>query len=190
MNEFPAGKIAIGLLATIIVLVVLGLTVFQETPSRSRSFPPPQKPPSEAPIVRPEAIPEKLPLTSAERAYTSTIVNQTTTVGDAYIELGNLLQNPQIGNEDWTLKVAIQLTKIQITYNKAMEMKPPDSMTNIHYKYVQGMKHYNTAIELIAQGIDKIEPELLEQATEEMYLGINFINEATQLILEFKETHK
>jgi len=143
-------------------------------------------------VAAPEEQPSQiqLPLTSAERAYATTIVSQATTVSNAFTELGKLLQNPQIGNEDWTLKMATQLAIIRTAYNKAMEIEPPDSMTHIHYKYVQAMKHYNTATELVAQGIDEMNPDLVNKATTEIQTGTQLINEVTELILEFKETHK
>ncbi|MBA7532114.1 hypothetical protein ES705_24340 [subsurface metagenome] len=129
-------------------------------------------------------------LTSAEQAYATTIATQATTVGNAFPELGKLQQNPQYGNEDWTLKMATQLAIIRTTYNEAMEMQPPDSMTHIHYKYVQGMKHYHTMTELLAEAIDQLNADLLEEATAEMNAGTQLINETTELMTEFNETHK
>lgn len=136
----------------------------------------------------PEAPPERTPLTSAEQAYATTIAEEDVTLAKAFTELGELFQNPhQIGNEDWTFKMATQLPIIQTAYNKAMEMEAPDSMTHIHYKRIQALKHYNTATELIAQGIEgKInQVASIEQAGAEMQTGGQLFNEATELALEF-----
>ena len=99
------------------------------------------------------------------------------------------MSNPLIGDDEWTLNVAVQLVTIQALYDEAIEINPPSSMTNIHYKYVQAMKHFESATQLIAQGIDELDANLINQATAEMNLGGQLIDEATELIEEFTMTH-
>ena len=143
------------------------------------------------PIPTPEPVPTEQPaLTSAERAYASAIVEQADTIGKALSELGELLQNPQIGNDEWTLQVATQIVIIRGVYDEAMELTPPTSMAEIHLKYTQALKHFNDSTYLLTQGIDELDPSLLEEATTEMEIGTQLINEATQLTLEFNETHE
>jgi len=126
----------------------------------------------------------------AAQAYFTTLTKQTATVGNALEEIGQLSQNPQFGSEDWRLKMALQLTIIRDAYKKATEIEPPNSVTNIHHKYIQGMKHFNTYTTLQAQGIDKLDSDLLKRAEKEMQSGNELIVEATELISEFTETQK
>ncbi len=100
------------------------------------------------PEAQPTQIQVPTTFTSAEQDYATTTGKQAITLNNALTELGELFQNPHYGNEDWTLKTATQLTIIQTVYNKAIELEPPDSMTHIHYKYVQALKHYNTGAEI------------------------------------------
>ena len=91
-------------------------------------------------------------------------------------------------DDEWTFDVATQLAKIRLVYNEAMAMSPPSSMTEIHSKYTQGLEHYNTMTELLAQGIDELDADLIEQATTEMYIGQDYIDEATDLMNDFTES--
>ena len=157
---------------------------------------PPRPPPPGVTYIYPEesstsSAPAPRPaLTSAEQAYITTITKQATTVADTLTKLGQLFQNPQIDNEDWLLTTALGLTIIRTAYNNAMEIEPPDSMTHLHYKYVEGMKHLNTSTELIVQGLDEMNPNLLEKASIEIETGGHLLAEAMELMLKFKETHK
>ena len=133
------------------------------------------------------SAPEKTGLTPAEQSYAATIAEQATTVGQALTQLGQLLQSPQYGTEDWIFQTANQLAIIWTACNKTMELEHPDSMAHIHYKYVQGMKHYNTMAELLARGIDESDPDLLDEAITEMETGAQLITEANKLMEEFTE---
>ena len=148
--------------------------------------PTPAPPPTPAPAPAPAPTPQP---TSSEQAYATTIVDHSTKCGKAFNKLSELMANPQIGDDEWTLAVAVQLAMIRALYEEAMEIEPPSSMANIHYKYVQAMKHYETATHLIAQGFDELDPDLLEQAVAEIETGAQLINEATKLTREFVEAH-
>lgn len=127
-------------------------------------------------------------LTPNENAYATTIADHSMRVGQALIELGDLMQNPQIGDDKWTLMVAAQIVTIRALYDEAMGINPPSSMTHIHYKYVQAMKHFESSTHLLTQGVDELNAELLDQATTELLTGSQLINEATKLMEEFTET--
>jgi len=126
-------------------------------------------------------------LSASEQNYATTIANQAEGLSTAFTKLGDLLQNYQFGNDEWTINVAAQLVIIRTIYNEAMAMEPPSSMAEIHYKYIQGLKHYYTMTDLFTKGIDQLDSSLIEQATTEMYKGMDYIQEATTLITEFME---
>jgi len=142
---------------------------------------------SGAPTSAP-ASSEKPTITATEKAYASTVGDQATTVATALTELGDLLQNYQLGNNEWTINVATQMAKIRMVYDEAMAMTPPSSMTEIHYKYTQGLEHFHTMTDLLAQGIDELDASLLEQAATEMNIGKDYITEATNLMNDFTKS--
>lgn len=137
--------------------------------------------------VEPAPAPEKTGLTPAEQSYVVTITQQAATVGQALIQLGQLMQSSQYGTEDWVLETATRLATIWTSCNKTMELEPPDSMAHIHFKYVQGMKHFDTMTELLARGIDESDPDLLNEAIVEMEIGVQLMDEANKLMEEFTE---
>ena len=174
-------KLLIGLSTLIgislVIVIIAIVTAPAEQPGQVE--PAPEKPPTSAT--------EKTELTPAELSYAATIGEQVTTVGRALTELGQLLQSPQYGTEEWVLQTATRIATIWTSCNKTIELEPPDSMAHIHYKYVQGMKHFNTTAELLAHGIDESDPDLLNEAMAEMETGAQLIDEANKLMEEFTE---
>lgn len=127
-------------------------------------------------------------ITAAERAYASAVADQATTMSNALSELGGLLKNYQLGDNEWTTNVATQLVKIRMVHDEAMAMTPPSSMTEIHYQYTQGLEHFYTMTDLLAEGIDELDVDLIDQATTEMYIGKDYITEATNLMNDFSNS--
>ena len=194
-------KIGLGILGAVVALVIIALVAPTSEPE---PFPPPegyssweayyeetgQSPATTTPPETTESAPPSEPaITPSEQAYTITIADHSSKASEALYELSALMSNPLIGDDEWTLNVAVQLVTIQALYDEAIEINPPSSMTNIHYKYVQAMKHFESATQLIAQGIDELDANLINQATAEMNLGGQLIDEATELIEEFTMTH-
>lgn len=164
----------IGCLGLVVIGVFIGVIIAITSSSES--------PPSTSPPTAPT-------ITASEQAYANTIADHSMRVGEAFNEFSNLMSNPQIGDEEWTIKAATQLVIIQALYDEAMEIDPPSSMAHIHYKYVQAMQHYDTATDLIAEGIDTLNIDLINQAVAEIDLGNQLVSEATQLTNEFLATH-
>ena len=121
-------------------------------------------------------------VTPSEKAYAITIVDHSSRVSETMYKLGDLMSDPQIGDDKWTIDVAVQLAMMKVLYDEAMEIDPPSSMANIHYKYVQAMKHLDTAADLIPQGIDQLDANLINQATAELLIATQLINETGGLI--------
>lgn len=135
----------------------------------------------------PTPTPTKPAITASEQAYAASVADQSNTLSEAFYDLSELTSNPQIGNNDWTFSVVIQLLTIQELYDKAMDLDPPNSMAAIHLKYIQAMDDYNDATYLMAEGIDELDASLINAATQKMNTGRQLINEATQLTLDFIE---
>ena len=103
--------------------------------------------------------------------------------------LGDLMANPQFLDDEWILDVAIEITIIRLLYEEAQEIEPPNSMADIHYNYMQAMWHYNRSMDLIVEGIDTLNADLLSQATSEIETATEYIGEATELTNDFMAAH-
>ena len=179
----PKGKLkrpAIGCLVIIGVIFIIGVIGSIAGLGDSTTSPTPT----------PTKTPTKPAITASEQAYAASVADQSNTLSEAFYDLSELTSNPQIGNNDWTVSVVIQLLTIQELYDKAMDLDPPNSMAAIHLKYIQAMDNYNDATYLFAEGVDELDASLIDEATQKMNTGRQLINEATQLINDFMEAHK
>ena len=156
-----AGGIAVLIIAVIIIIAAVAICTPTELPS----------------------------LTASEQSYATILVDHSSRVGEAMDNLSDLMGNAQIGDDEWTLDVATQLTIIRQGYDEALEIEPPSSMADIHYNYMQAMWHYDRSTDLIAEGIDTLNADLIDQATSEIEVGNEYINEATKLLSDFAAAH-
>jgi len=129
-------------------------------------------------------------ISSEEQSYATAIQDNAYAVANVLEELSFLMTEPEIGNDEWTLDVATQLVIIQLAYDEAIQMTPPDSMAHIHYKYIQAMNDFNDATDLIASGIDNLDASMIEQATSKIQSGSQHLVEATDLVNTFIAAHK
>jgi len=165
----------------VVVLLVIGFIIIGEcssTPGEPTSIPKVEETPK---------IEETI--TVSEQNYLTGITKINNTVNEAFIEFTNLIQNLQIGNDDWTTKVAIQLVTIQTAYEEVIKINPPNSLKEAHSKYVQAMSCYNDMTYLFAQGIDNNDSELIDKATQKMLEGNELIDEVTTAIDKFNTAH-
>ncbi len=137
----------------------------------------------------PTELPELPVMTNEEQDYISALLNNANTMDGALEEFSTLMIEPQIGIDKWTLDVATQLTIIRLAYDEAAQMNPPASMVNIHSKYMQAMNNFNDATYLIASGIDNLDIGMIEEATNKMELGAQYIEETADLIVAFRAAH-
>jgi len=128
---------------------------------------------------------EPLSITASEQNYAATMEDHALRVAEALDELSALMANPQIGYDEWTIDVAIQITIIRLLYDEAQEIEPPNSMAAIHYNYMQAMWHYDRSMDLIVEGTDTLNANLISQATSELELGGDYIEEAIRLLSDF-----
>lgn len=145
---------------------------------------------SPPPSVTTPTEPTKPSLTSAEQTYLTYIEGHANAMSYALGELGRLLQDSQIFDDEWIIEAATYMALIQFGYEEAQAADCPSSMSHIHSKYIQGLSHLNTAMDLIAEGIDYLDVDSLNRATTEMTTGGVLIEEAARLKTEFVLAHK
>ena len=156
-----AGAIVGSIVAIIIIITAVAICTPNETPS----------------------------LTTSEQDYATTMAEHSSSVGEAMSNLSDLMGNPQIGYDEWTIDVATEVTVIRLLYEEVQEIEPPSSMADIHYNYVQAMWHYNRSMDLLVEGIDTLNPDLMDQAISEIEMGTEYLNEAIELTEDFIAAH-
>jgi len=134
--------------------------------------------------------PPELPaLTASEQNYAATIADHGERVGEAMSNLSVLMGNPQIGYDEWTIDVATEVTIIRLLYEEAQEIEPPSSMAHIHNNYMQAMWHYDRAMDFLVEGIDALDADLIDQATSEIEVATEYINEVAEQTADFVAAH-
>lgn len=124
-------------------------------------------------------------LTASEQNYDATLADHNSRFGEEWNKLVDLLEEPQIENDEWRTSVDAQLATIRPLYDEALEIEPPSSMAHIHDEYTQAMYHFDMSTDLIAEAIDTQNADLLNQAISEMELGIEDMEETTRLYDDF-----
>jgi hypothetical protein len=127
------------------------------------------------------------PLTATEREYAETVGDQMTLLTQSMDTFVELTANPQIGDEEWTLRLAAVLYTWKFTYEQAQELSPPLAFQEIHNTYLEAMRLLETAADDIAVGFDRNDPTRLQQAIEDMALGIDNLEKVEQLLDRLRE---
>jgi hypothetical protein len=94
-------------------------------------------------------------------------------------DLGILLQNPNIGNDDWTFAVAANLVGIQIAYEDTVALVPPPAFSGFHALFLHAMELFNSATYDIVYGIDNFDAGSLESANNKMTQANALVDQAT-----------
>lgn len=143
----------------------------------------------------PTLTPSKPALTSDERVYALTLADQLTVTGNAVVELGKLYSEtksiawtPQ-ENTEWADKVELQLILMADAYDKAIELNPPESMAEIHLKYIEAMSHFNEVIIIIVNDTGSFK-NVTDKVTKELTIATQLVHETGQLLHEFRQTRK
>lgn len=156
-----AGGVAVLVVVAIIIIAAVAICAPNETPS----------------------------LTASEQNYAATMADHSESVGEAMSNLSVLMGNPQIGYDEWTIDVATEVTIIRLLYDEAQDIEPPNSMAHIHNNYMQAMWHYDRAMDFLVEGIDTLDADLIDQATSEIEMGTEYLDEATEQTEDFVASH-
>lgn len=162
------------------ILVLIGDATASDGESQGLAFP------LETDGALSERSVETQPLSAEEQEYVSTILSQTTFMTESFTTFTELTQNPQIGDDQWTLRMAAVLVGWKTTYESAQSMAVPPAFAEIHATYLEGLSYYASAADDIASGLDSFDASLLNQATQKLALGTADIQEANRLLQELR----
>lgn len=181
-----------GILAVAIILMCVGFggviyTVTSEAPAQTAPRPPstvvaPVTPATPATTVTTPT------LTTEEQVYLEVMLGLTELSLDVSDELRILMGNPQVSDDDWRFEVVIQVSMVRILYAEAKAIDPPSSFSSYHRIYVQSLYHWDKSCDLLLQGIDELDPDLIDEANTELEISTQLMEESTLLLDEFFES--
>lgn len=123
-------------------------------------------------------------LKKLETEYLNEIVKQTSIWSESWTSLSNLLANPQIGNDSWTLQVVGVLIKMEGVTEEARALKAPERFKEINGFYLKAVEKYQSTPKLLPKAIDNQDVDIIDGIIRDMENGNEYINEATRLIGE------
>lgn len=115
------------------------------------------------PTDRPTLTPD--PNAGLDR-YKETVRENLTDMGNALIELGPLMQQPRIGQDDWTIPVAVRFATIQAAHDNLTGTKPPASVEEFHAALINATADCSAATKQFARGVDNLDETMLASAGE------------------------
>ena len=130
------------------------------------------------------AVTQTVPIYVKQTHYTW-FLNHQQNMRTALVGIAGLTSNPQLLDENWKNQMAVYLAIIRAGYQEAQTQTPPNSMSHIHTKYVEALSHYDSAAVIISLGIDNLDANSFEQATNEISIGNSLMLEANRLLAEF-----
>ena len=91
--------------------------------------------------------------------------------------LDEVLVNPEIENPDWITSVLLAMEDITTLCEEAHQLVPPESLIDIAVVNLEVMDSLDNAMDILAEGIDKNDIELVNEATTEIWLAAEILAE-------------
>jgi len=126
-------------------------------------------------------------LSKEEKDYCTEMGQQATDIGKTIGEVGSFLSNNS-NMFAWTdnekMSLVVNMAIVQNGYAQAKKISPPDKFREVHSIYLEATKKYYDAMTSLADGIDNIDPDKIDEAGDLMAEGSKLIEEAASRIKE------
>lgn len=126
-------------------------------------------------------------LTQDESTYCLILAEQSRQWGELLTNLGELFQNPRLGEEDWTINVAIQIAGMRILADEAMELSPPKRLEEVHELYLQGVTELKWVADNLPSAIDNLDIDLINKCADKITKASEPIEKAANKIIELSQ---
>ena len=173
MKSRTVAAVIILLLASLISLMVVSCG------STSKLVPSETETPSES--SDDSQVPSEETYTDEEDAYRVEIKAIAMVLNVTFYSLDEMLVNPEIEDDGWIITTALALSDIMTLCDKAGEITPPESMIDVHIVYLEAILHYYDAIEVLLEGLDEGDINLINQASVEMWIASEILDQVAEL---------
>jgi len=123
-------------------------------PTATRPPPPTPSPTPARPALSPQA-----------QQYLVDVREQIMALSDALGALGELTRNPRMGDNQWTISLAIQISAIHQIHYKLSTMNVPPELADVHAAILSATADCDHATEHLATGIDNLSVPDMETAS-------------------------
>ena len=95
--------------------------------------------------------------------------------------LDQMLANPEIEDSDWITTITLAMEDITTLCDEACQIVPPDSMADIHITNLEAIDGLDNAVDMLAEGLDEQDIDLVNQATTEMWIAAEILAEVINI---------
>lgn len=119
-----------------------------------------------------------------ESSYLTEMTGYGTKVSQGLSEMGILLSEP-VMNDKWVEDMAIEMVDIQSNATKLIEMdNVPEKYEEVHKLISKAMEYYYDSVDTVANAVDNNDAELMLRASEQIEMGTEYTNRATEKLSE------
>ena len=142
------------------------------------------KPKEQLPQEQKQTQEQETPQASqAEQQYVQEILKINQDVGDAMKYITNLCQTkplPTLWTEEEIFTAAAHTVMIELSYESAQEIDPPDKFKSTHDFFLSGLSKYAEAMPIFRSGVDNLDADKIQQSANLIAEGAQLINQANQ----------
>ncbi|HEY33365.1 MAG TPA: hypothetical protein G4O10_09730 [Dehalococcoidia bacterium] len=91
--------------------------------------------------------------------------------------LDQMLANPEIDDSDWLTTINLAMEDITTLCDETCQIVPPESMEDIHIVNLEAINGLNDAMDMLYEGIDEQDIDLVSQAATEMWIAAEILAE-------------
>jgi len=161
-----------------IVLLIIFIAIISGGGEEKKETTPEQQLPQE------QTQPQETSQTSqAEQQYIQEILKINQDVSDAMKYISNLSQTkplPVLWTEQEIITAAAHTVMIELSYESAQELDPPDKFKSTHAFLLSGLSKYAEAMPIFRSGVDNLDADKIQQSANLIAEGVQLINQATQ----------
>jgi hypothetical protein len=103
-----------------------------------------------------------------ELAYANDVGEISESLSESANEFVMLMENPRIGQDDWTIQVATVFAIWDVNYQEALALTPPPVFAETHALFVEALRLYSEAGHDGALGIETLDPAMINQGAAKM----------------------
>lgn len=147
-------------------------------------------PAPETQVADTEPEPEQPLWTNEETDYRLWVIRHTTTFSDLFDNLGALLREPRMWEQEWVIQVGARIAQMRLLVDEAREKQAPEAFAKSHAHYLDAMDEYGYVAEHLPRAIDNLDADLMDELTVRMERGaanVALATEETQKVISERE---
>jgi hypothetical protein len=143
-------------------------------------------PPTPIPAQEPETpAPPDTPTPPVDMALVAYVDGATRQLDDLALglgKLGELLTNPQLGEEQWTSEVATAMAVVRLAYEGLTQLQPPPHLTEVHTTVMAAAAFCDAATNSLASGLDNFDIAALQLAGQQVQQCMDGIDQVAIML--------